>query len=95
MNDSYQEVYVYRDVTREVVEEVYFKLINTATNIFNRNIDFKKMGYDLGEVFKRTLKGKSSICLSKSSFYNFYYWKLLGLLHRDFFLYLIKQFKLI
>ena len=95
MNDSYQEVYVYRDVTREVVEEVYFKLINTATNIFNRNIDFKKMGYDLGEVFKRTLKGKSLVYISKPSLNNFYIWKLLGLLHRDFFLYLINQFKFI
>lgn len=57
-NDSYQEVYVYRDVTRDVAEGVYYNLINSATDIYNKNIDFKKLGFDLAEVFKRSLKKK-------------------------------------
>lgn len=63
-NESYQEIYVYREVTKDIVENVYYRLINNATAIFNQNIDFKKMGYGLGEVFDRAMKRRKDKALS-------------------------------
>jgi len=56
----YQEVYVYRDVSKEVAESTYYKLITASTKIFNKNKEFMKMGYDLKSVFERTLPKKKA-----------------------------------
>jgi hypothetical protein len=57
-NTGYQDIYVYRDVTLEAAESAYYKLINNAANIFNKNVSFKKMGYELQAVFNRALSKK-------------------------------------
>lgn len=69
LNKSYQEIYVYRDVPQEIVESVYYRLINYSTEIYNKNIEFKKLGFDLEAVFNRCLKMKkdaSSISIKKN-----------------------------
>lgn len=63
----FQEIYVYRDVTKDVAENIYFKLINNATQIFNKNAEFRKMGYGLQEVFERTLTKKKETNVNKQT----------------------------
>ena len=68
-NRSYQEIYVYRDVSQDIAESVYYRLINYSTEIYNKNIEFKKLGFDLEAVFNRCLKMKrdiSAISLKKN-----------------------------
>ena len=59
-NDSFQEVYLYRNITRDIAENVFYKLLNNATQLFNANIEFKKIGFELSAVFDRAMSNKKS-----------------------------------
>jgi hypothetical protein len=66
-NQDFKEIYVYRDVNKEVAENVFYKLINTSTNIFNKHTEFKLMGYGLDAVFERSLaKNKPKKVMKKN-----------------------------